>query len=50
MKFFGWANSCTEAFLISDELHDMLISFASHVYNQYSIQIDSKPSENTQIS
>ena len=44
------ANSCTEAVLITDELHDKLISFASHVYDPYSIQIDRKPSVNTQIS
>jgi len=36
--------------LITDELHEKLISFASHVYDPYSIQIDSKPSVNTQIS
>jgi hypothetical protein len=41
MKIFGWANSCTEAVLITDEFHDKLISFASQVYDPYSIQIDS---------
>jgi len=50
MKIFGWPNSRTEAVLITDELHDKLISFASHVYDPYSIQIDNKPSINTQIS
>jgi len=50
MKNFGWPNSCTEAVLITDELHDMLISFSSHVYDPYSIQIDRKTSVNTQIS
>jgi len=50
MKIFGWPKSCTEAILITDELHDKLVSFASHVYDPYSIQIDSKPSLNTQIS
>jgi len=50
MKIFGWPNTCTEAVLINDELHDKLISFASHVYDPYSIQIDSKTSVNTQIS
>jgi len=50
MKIFGWPNSFREAVLITDELHDKLISFASHVYDPYSIQIDSKPSVNTQIS
>ena len=49
MKNFGWSNSCTEAVLITDGLHDKLISFASHVYDPYSIQIDSKKSVNTQI-
>jgi len=47
MKTFCWLNSCTEAVLITDELHEKLISFASHVYDPYSIQIDSKPSLNT---
>jgi len=47
MKSFGWPNSCTEALLITDEMHDKLICFASHVYDPYSIQIDSKPSVNT---
>jgi len=50
MKIFGWPNSCREAVLITDELHDKLISFANHVYDPYSIQIDSKQSVNTQIS
>jgi len=50
MKIFGWPNSCTEAVLITGELHDNLISFASHVYDPYSIEIDSKASVNTQIS
>jgi len=50
MKIFGRANSCTEAVLITDGLHDKLISFVSHVYDPYSIQIDSKISVNTQIS
>ena len=50
MKFFGWANSCTEAVLITDEFNDNLISSASYVYDPYSIQIDSKPSVKTQIS
>jgi len=50
MNFFGWPNSCTEAVLITGELHDNLISFASYVYDPYSIQIDSKPSVNTQIT
>ena len=36
-EIFGWANSCTEAVLITDGLHDNLISFASHVYDPYSI-------------
>jgi len=36
--------------MITDELHDKLISFATHIYDLYSIQIDSKPSVNTQIS
>jgi len=27
--------SCTEAALITDELHEKLISFASHVYETY---------------
>jgi len=50
MKIFGWANSCTGAVLITDELHYKLIPFASHVYDLYSIQIVSKTSVNTQIS
>jgi len=50
MKIFGWANSCTEAVLITDEFNDNLISSASYVYDPYSIQIDSKPSVKTQIS
>jgi len=50
MKNFGWSNSCTEAVLITDELHDKLISVASHVYDLYWIQIDSKSNVNTQIS
>ena len=50
MKIFDWPNSCTEAVLITGELHDNLISFASHVYDPYSIEIDSKASVNTQIS
>jgi len=49
MKIFSWPNSCTEAVLITDELNDKLISFASHVCDPYSIQIDRKPSVNTQI-
>ena len=44
-----FSNSCTEAVLITDELHDKIISFASEVYDPYSIQIDSKTSVNTQI-
>jgi len=32
---FGWSNSCTEAVLITDELHDELSSVASHVYDPY---------------
>jgi len=41
MKIFGWPNSCTEAVLITDDLHDKLISFASHVYVpfQYSLTV-----------
>jgi len=50
IKIFRWPNSCTEAVMITDELHDKLISFATHIYDLYSIQIDSKPSVNTQIS
>ena len=50
MKIFGWPNSFREAVLINDELQEKLISFASHVYDPYSIQIDRKPSVNTQIS
>jgi len=48
MKIFGSPNTCTEAVLITDEMHIKLISFASHVYVPYSVQIDSKPSVNTQ--
>jgi len=47
---FSWPNSCTEAVLITDELHDKLISFANQVYDPYSIQIDRKTSVNTKIS
>jgi len=50
MKIFSSAKSFTEAVLITDKLHEKLISFASHVYDPYSIQIDSKTSVNTQIS
>jgi len=50
MNIFSWPNSCTEAVLINDELHDKLISFANHVYDPYSIQIDRNPSVNTQTS
>jgi len=39
MKIFGWANSCTDAVLITDELHDKLTFFASHIYDPYSIKI-----------
>ena len=50
MKIFSWPNSCTEAVLITDELHDKLTPYASQVYDPYSIQIDRKPNVNTQIS
>ena len=36
-----FSNSCTEAVLITDGLREKLISFGSHVYDPYSIQIDS---------